>query len=251
MERSAIFAVLFAIWFGLGDARAQTSHELKLALSAAASVSVKGPARASLGDGISFDIPEGMFLINGMPAIRILRALGQPWDSNTLAIVIMEAAKDGVSFAVISNHETGYIAEGTADRLNPDSMLLKVSRKIRQASTALESRGLPGLMVTTWAEQPTYDRAKRRLTMAPIVRPKGITARRARVEYGAFLLGRRGFITVSVPAPLNGMTEARRVAHAIADGIQFEPGRRYEDFDRMTDGLLALDITAVVEGVRR
>jgi uncharacterized membrane-anchored protein len=182
---------------------------------------VTGPRLIALGDNAEIDLPAGMILYDRADAQRFLNEVGEPSDG-VLAIV---HAPDAGWTVILSYADAGYVSDADAGELDAGALLAEY-RAGNHAQNAQRRRfANPELVIDGWAEPPRYERAQHRLVWGLAAH----TADGKLVNLFTRILGRHGFLSVSLIDTAETIDLSKLEAQSIVRATRFTPGARYED----------------------
>lgn len=249
----ALVAALVAVSFGAGPAWTQAKmtaeqieQEQAAAWQAAAKTAVRGPASVPLRDQGSFAVPEGAAFVPVAEASRILRALGNSVGPDFLGIVVGTGEKDAW-IASLNFRPEGHVHDGDAKDWQPDALLQNLKDGVEADNADRLARGFPALEIKGWVEPPAYDAAQRRLVWSAAASDVG-GAGSSTVNYNTYLLGREGFYSLNFMTGTDAIEAEKPLARRLLEGLTFDVGKRYEDFNPSTDKVAAFGLAALVGG---
>jgi uncharacterized membrane-anchored protein len=190
---------------------------------------VTGPRLVALGDSAEIDLPAGMTLYDRTEAQRFLRGIGEPSD-DVIAIVRVPGAEWSV---IVSYADAGYIDDADASELDAGDLLAGYRAQHERRKTSATS----AVVIDGWAEPPSYDRAQHRLAWGIAAHTAGTRL----VNSFTRILGRGGYLSVSLIDAADTIERSTLQARSIVQATRFMPGARYEDHApgdrRSTSGL--------------
>lgn len=98
-------------------------------------------------------------------------------------------------------------------------------------------------------KNPQYDATTHRLIWSIDAYEKGKKDDNPSVNYNAFLLGRKGYINLTLVTDLKEIETLKPVAKEMLASIEFKEGQRYADFNEATDTVAEYGLAALVGGV--
>jgi uncharacterized membrane-anchored protein len=225
-------------------------QELNAAYQAGLQAGTRGPATVALIDQASLAVPADELFVPKAEGTRILRALGNVVrDESFHGIVVGLKPNDGW-LVVIRYVKDGYIKDDEARNWNADELLQNIRDGTEESNKDRVARGFPEIAVLGWVEKPAYDATTHRLVWsllsqaknAPDQGPKGI-------NYNTYALGRDGYFSLNLLTNSDSIGADKTVAHTLLGALDYNTGKRYEDFDVATDHIAAYGIAALVGGV--
>jgi uncharacterized membrane-anchored protein len=250
--KNKILAALAALaLLASAAARAQgngNDAEVQAAFEAARKVKVDGPATVPVRDQASLKIGPGQAFVPTPEAARVLAAMGNRTDDTLVGVVF--PMQDARWMAVVKFVKEGYVADDEAKDWKADELLDNLRKGTEAANAERTKRGIPPMEVVGWAEPPRYDSATHRLVWSASTRPKGSNATSGLgVNYNTYALGREGYVSLNLVTDLATLDQDRPVALALLGGMDYQPGKRYADFNKSTDKVAAYGLAALVAGV--
>ena len=99
-------------------------------------------------------------------------------------------------------------------------------------------------------QPPTYDAITHRLLWSLSSKPKGATdTANAGINYNTYALGRDGYISLNLVTSLKSIERDKPVATNLLAALNFNEGKRYNDFNASTDKVAEYGLAALVAGV--
>lgn len=230
------------------DASPQTAEaraaEERAAWQAAAHAAISGPTEVTLRDQAKLTIPSGDVFIPQAEATRLSRSFGNRPGPDFLGIVTTLSDADQWIVFVTWTPE-GFVKDDEANDLDAETLLAKLREGQEEANKDRIARGFPALELAGWSQPPRYDRAAHQLAWALRVTSLGVPNAPSAINFNTRALGREGYLSLNLVTGRDTFAQDRVVAETLLAGLQYEPGKRYADFNASTDhvaeyGLLAL-----------
>jgi uncharacterized membrane-anchored protein len=231
-----------ASWAALDEATRQ--KEADEAWKAAATAATRGPASVKLRDQATLNLPQNMAFIPAPEGTRLMRALGNVVDGKSFVGLVVPMGNGGW-ITVIKYHGDGYVRDDDAKDWNPDDLLQSLKDGTAEANKDRAQRGFPELEVAGWVQQPSYDSASHRLVWSVLAREKG-QAEASGVNYNTNALGRNGHFSLNLLTSKDQVAGDKQAALAILQGLTFNSGARYEDFNASTDHVAEYGLAALL-----
>ncbi len=208
-----------------------------------------GPHEAKLLDQAIVKIPQGYAVLGPDQARELLRAMGNS-PSNTTIGLITPSSGNLDWFAVLSYHGAGYIKDDDARDWNADELIKNVREGTEESNKRRKEMGVSEIEITGWAEKPRYDTQTRKVVWAISSRDKGSDQGAAEqgVNFNTLTLGREGYVSMNLVTDLAALPKDKRHAEVLLEGLAFNEGKRYADFNASTDKVAAYGLTALVAG---
>jgi uncharacterized membrane-anchored protein len=150
---------------------------------------------------------------------------------------------------VIRHIKEGYIKDDDARNWNADEMLKNIRDGVEQINRDRVARGFPEMQVVGWIEPPAYDDATHRLVWSMLGKDEGQADDTPRnVNYNTYALGRDGYFSLNLLSNSQRIETDKAVAHELLADLQYNAGKRYEDFSAATDRVAQYGLIALVGG---
>jgi uncharacterized membrane-anchored protein len=231
-----------------GAPASSVQDEFDAASAAAQAARVEGPSRIALRDQAVLDLPAGFSYIPVAQAARLMHAMGNPTDNGFMGLVVGEAMNGFVS---IRHEESGHVRDDDARDWNASELLNNLREGAEAGNEERRQRGIPEFVVGGWVEAPAYDTTTHRLVWSAEIRDKapGDGGASPGVNYNTYQLGRDGYISMNLVTNLDGVDSQKPLARLLLDGLSFNEGKRYADFNADTDSVAPYGLAALVGGI--
>lgn len=208
-----------------------------------------GPHEAKLLDQASIKVPAGYAVLGAEQTRDLLRAMGNSPSSSTIGLITPATGKLDW-FAVLSYHGAGYIKDDDARDWNADELIKNIREGTDESNKRRKEMGVGEIEIIGWAEKPRYDQQTRKVVWAISSRDKGSNQGPAEqgVNFNTLALGREGYVSMNLVTDLAALPKDKRHAEALLEGLSFNEGKRYADFNASTDKVAAYGLTALVAG---
>lgn len=223
----------------------QIAREQQESWEAASKVAVRGPATVPLGEQGSFTIPADIAFVPKPEAERIMRSLGNRTGPTFLGLSVSMGGADWL--AVLNFQKEGYIKDDDAKDWNAADLLQNLTDGTNEANKDRLARGFPALEVKGWIEPPLYDAATHRLVWSLALARVGQNGASS-VNYNTYLLGREGYYSLNFITSDKLIEQQKPVARQLLGGLSFADGKRYTDFNPVTDQVASYGLAALVGG---
>lgn len=258
-----LFAPLFALLFLVAPLTALSASPpasnpapspqeaaLSAAIESAQRAIQRGPREIALADQASLKLPENFGFIPSAEGAQYLRALGNtPGDTLAGLVVPLEAQK-GDWLVVISYVPSGYIKDDDAREWDADDLLESIRAGTEEDNKQRAQMGIPEMEIIGWVEKPIYDDRTKRLVWSVSSRDKGQPAAADNgINYNTYALGREGYYSLNLVTGLSAISQDKPAAHTLLAALQYNEGKRYENFDAGTDRVAEYGLAALVAGV--
>jgi uncharacterized membrane-anchored protein len=211
---------------------------------------VKGPADVPLLDEAVLHVPAGEIFVPQPQADRLLTLFGNPGNNPDMPGLILPRDPRATWFMPVRFQAVGYIKDDDARTWNADEMLQSLKAGTDEQNREREKAGMPTMHVVGWTEPPHYDAATHRLAWALASRPVGAKDDDPPlVNYDTYALGRNGYFTMNMVTTLAELPALKPVAQRQVEALEYQPGKRYTDFDARTDRVAAYGLSSLVVGI--
>lgn len=232
-----------------GSAVAQNEAAAQKAFEDARNAAKHGPSDIALIDQATLKLPAGHVFIPQPQAGEMLVAMGNPGKDERLQGLVFPEG-DAQWFMTIRYEKSGYIKDDDAKDWNADELLKSYRDGTEAANEERARMGVPALEITGWAEKPAYDGGSHRLVWAMSSRHKGAPADEPQgVNYNTYALGREGYFSLNLVTDLKDLPAHKGSAQTMLAALDYQPGKRYADFDSATDHVAEYGLAALVVGV--
>ena len=232
-----------------GAARAADDASQKV-WDAAMAAAKAGPADVTLADQAVLHLPAAEVFVPQPQADQLLNVMGNPGANPEILGLILPRDPRATWAMPVRFHKSGFIKDDDARTWDADAMLRNLRDGTADQNKARERAGVPALEVIGWSDAPRYDATRQRLTWAMTARVAGARADAPQnVNYNTFALGREGYFSLNLMTALADLPALRSVADQQIAALDYNPGKRYADFDPKTDrvagyGLIGLVVEA-------
>lgn len=185
---------------------------------------------------LSVDLPDGFRFIEAESAMAAYPDFfGNPQDpaSTILGIVAPSDIRKEQWVFVVEFYREGYISDEKSDLFSFNNVLSGLKAADAESQKARVRHKDDSLKLTGWAIEPFYDETRKILTWAEAFRAEDPT--KSVVSYNARLLGRRGMLKMQAVAGEEHLDEIEAVIPKILNGVKFNAGEEYKDFNPTTD----------------
>jgi uncharacterized membrane-anchored protein len=249
----ALFAVLgssAAFAQPAPPSEASRKAELAAAWEAASKAGSSGPSDVALIDQATLKLPAKYFFVPKAEAARALRALGNVVNDTDLIGLIVGERQSDQWIVVIRYIKEGYIRDDDARNWNADELLKNIKEGVEETNKDRVARGFPEMQVIGWVEPPGYDDATHRLVWSMLAKdkdqadnvPKGI-------NYNTYALGRDGYFSLNLLSNSARIANDKTAAHELLADLDYNTGKRYEDFSATTDRIAEYGLAALIGGI--
>ncbi|HMC17430.1 MAG TPA: DUF2167 domain-containing protein [Albitalea sp.] len=221
--------------------------EFKAAVEAVNSASVSGPSEVKLGDQAMLKLPAGMAWVPQPAAGRLMQAMGNSRDPQLLGFV--RGGTDADWLVLARFEASGYIKDDDAKDWNVDELFKSLKEGTEEGNKQRREMGYPPLEIVGWVQKPSYDAASHRLVWSMAAKSPGESDADQSINYNTYALGRDGYMTLDLITARASIERDKPAAHTLLSALEFNSGKRYEDFNSSTDKMAEYGLAALVAGV--
>lgn len=228
-------------WVVVSALAAVLAAPLVVAGDAAPPSWTKGPTRVDLGGTVArIALDSGQAFAGPEDTRRLLREMGNTVDDTEVGMVAPTA--EGEDWLLIFEYDkSGFVKDDEKDAIDKDAILASYQKGTEEANKARKERGIPGLHVTGWYEEPHYDARTHNLVWA--LRAKDDGGGEV-VNYNVRLLGREGFMSVTLVEEPAKLAVSKPNVDRILSSFEYQKGKSYAEWvsgDKVAEyGLVAL-----------
>jgi uncharacterized membrane-anchored protein len=250
MIHKAVFTTLLGAAFASGafaQPQPDAQQQMAAAVEAAKAALVRGPATVPLLDQAKLNLSAGFGFVPGKEARAVLAAMGNKPGEDTVGLILPGGSDWFVAMRYI---KSGYIRDDEAKDWNADEMLEQIRSGTEPGNKERIARGIPALDIVGWIERPNYDAGTHKLKWSLAARDRGAPANVAQtINYNTYTLGREGFVSMNLVTNSNLIEGLKPTAAQLLEGLTFNDGKRYTDFDSTTDHVAEFGLAALIGGV--
>jgi uncharacterized membrane-anchored protein len=206
----------------------------------------KGPLQAALGDQAQLQLPGDFSFLDAKQTRGMLARFGHDAAQKTFGMVVEDPEADKSWAVILEWEDGGLVKDDDAKTWNPEAVFNAVVQTYATINIQAASIGMPEFKLNNWAIKPQYDAAKHQLVWALAGDSEG----QPLVRYHAVLLGREGYLSVSMATTPADLPAYQAKVQTLLAGISFLNGKRYEDFDATKDKVSSDGLTALVAETR-
>lgn len=202
---------------------------------------IPGPKTVDLGGDVAeVKINHRYSFVDAADARKLMESMGNT-VSNSEVGLIMPRAKDQDWFLLFEYEPVGYVKDDEKDKIDKDAILEGIRQGTEEANSMRKQKGIPALHVQGWFEEPHYDPATHNLVWALTAKDD---AGNEVVNYNVRVLGRNGYMSVTLVDEPNKLAASRPEVQNVLAGLSYKTGRSYAEFvpgDKVAEyGLVAL-----------
>ena len=204
-----------------------------------------------LGDKLAtLNVPESFRFLGSAEAEKILRLWGNPPSGEPPLGLLLPAGMtplDSNTWAVIIQWSPdGYVKDDDAHKIDYADLLKTMQKACREESQERVKQGYDAIELVGWATPPRYDAASHKMYWAKELKfgdePEHV------LNYNIRVLGREGVLVLNAVASVSQLKDIEQATPQILGMVDFNPGKRYADFDPSKDRYAAYGLAALVAG---
>jgi len=225
---------------------AERQAEIDTAWKQAGDAAVRGPAPITLRDEAVLQMPGDEAFVPQTQAAQLLRAWGNTTDDSLAGRIV--GTNDGDHWSIIIRFiKDGYIKDDDAKDWNADDMLKSLREGTAASNHQRALQGFPELDIIGWVEPPSYDATTHRLVWSLSAENRGAPADRPHtINYNTYALGRDGYFSLNLLTNSAEVEANKPVVRAVLSSLDYQPGKRYDDFVESTDKVAAYGLAALI-----
>ena len=213
--------------------------------AAAQAVMVHGPDAVVLADQAKLTLPEGYGFVPKKEGAAVMKLMGNQTDEQFIGLVFPDT--NAAWLATLDYEPAGYIEDDDAKDWNVERLLEGLKARTRRDNEARGKQGITPIEVTKWVKPPAYDARQHHLVWSTEVRKIGQPDKDPAINYNSYVLGREGYLWLNLITSGSQLAADESAARQLLSGIQFNAGKRYDDFEK-TDKMASYGLAALVGG---
>lgn len=210
----------------------------------------RGPQDIPLSGQATLKLPAHFGFVPSAEAAQYLKALGNTPEETLAGLVVPIEGQKGDWFVTINYMPSGYIKDDDAKEWDADELLESIRAGTEAGNKQRAQRGIPELEVIGWVEKPRYDEKSKRLVWSISSKEKGQADTVDNgINYNTYALGREGYFSLNLVTGQNAVAQDKPAVHTLLSALQYDEGKRYENFNAATDKVSEYGLAALVAGV--
>ena len=202
-----------------------------------------GPLKANLGRVAEVQVDEGYIFADAKESKRAMEMMGNIPSNQEVGLIA--PAKEGENwFLSFDFNPVGYVPDDEKDKIDAGALLENIRKGTEKGNEYRKEKGFPAIHVTGWSEAPHYDAKTNNLVWA--LGAKNEQGQEV-VNYDVRLLGRRGFLSVTLVADPEDVARLKPEVERILSSVKYTQGNKYAEFVK-GDKLAGYGLTALVAG---
>jgi uncharacterized membrane-anchored protein len=243
MFRTFLLAVLAALFPAVVFAQSAEA-----VWEAAWNARIDGPADVPLGNQGVYHMDESLAFIPQLQATALMQSWGNSVGPSFMGLVTSKSETERWVVSVDFIGE-GFVEDDEAATWDKDALLASLKEGTDAQNEERHKQGMPGLMISGWIEEPSYDKANHRLIWSLAADTEGAApGDPATVNYNTYALGREGYFEINLMTDTTTIAADKVQANAILEDVSYVPGKAYGDYVEGTDKLASYGIAALVGG---
>jgi len=202
----------------------------------------KGLATVTLPDNFRYVSPDDTDVV-------LHKLWGNPPGPKTLGMIVPSEGSvlEADAWAVVMTYkDDGYIKDADAEKIDYAKLLKQMQEGTHEANQKRVKEGYGSIELVGWAKPPQYDKETHKMYWAQEIRFEGSSGNT--LNYNIRVLGRGGVLVLNAVAPMSSLPEIEEQVPALVKMVEFNPGKRYTDFNGSTDKVAAYGLAALVAG---
>lgn len=244
----ACVACLFAAAASAAEPVSAWEAEMNAAIEEVQKNLTPGPVDVPLTEQAVLKLSDKYLFIPKDAGSRYMRAVGNSIDERFVGLVVPADDRDWM--VSVEYEAAGYIEDDDAKDWDADDLLSSLKEGTKIGNERRRERGIPELEIVGWVEKPSYDAQTHRLVWSIAAREVGGEQDGQQViNYNTYALGREGYFTLNLITGIDQIGEDKAAAHDLLGALEYNPGKRYADFDPATDRVAEYGLAALVTGI--
>ncbi len=225
-------------------------QEAVAAFVAAMESSTKGPAAIGMLGQATLNLPAGYVFVPRDSANRLMRAYGNSAGGSNFAGLIMPAEPSEPWFITADFEPAGYVKDEEAKNWDVEALLKNAQDGTEAGNEDRVARGFGKIRVEGWVEKPDYDAKEHRLVYSLLLKSYDAAPDEGgSVNYQTYALGREGYFSLDLVTGSQTIEQYKDRARTVLASLDYDQGKRYEDFVAGTDHVAEYGIAALVGGL--
>ena len=205
-----------------------------------------------LGGGVAtIEVPKGFKYLNPEQSeIVLVNLWGNPPDGDkSLGMLFLEdeSPMTDSSFAInITYMQEGYVDDADAADIDYDELEKQMKTDEVAINEQRKEAGYSPIHFVGWATPPHYSSAEKKLYWAKELKfgddPENT------LNYNIRILGRKGYLELNAIGQMYVLNKVAAAVKPVLDGVNFNKGYRYADFNSNLDKVAAYGIGGLIAG---
>jgi len=203
---------------------------------------IDGPITVDLGDQAHIELGDEYIFVDGENSRKILEFLGEPICELEVGAVFAKAEDE--EWAIWFDYDPiGYVKDDEKESLDSKEILENIKEATDEQNKIRIKQGFPPIEVVGWYEKPHYDEDTNNLVWCVQGECEGIPL----VNYQTRLLGRHGYMAVTLATDLATLANAQARLEDIINHFSWKSGKSYAEWVE-GDKVAEIGLTALAAG---
>jgi uncharacterized membrane-anchored protein len=199
-----------------------------------------GPAKVSIGQMATLNLPDGYVYTDGPGTQALLRLMHNPTNGSELGML---ADRERSWFVLFEFESIGYVKDADKEKLDAGEILSSIRQSNEASNEARRENGWPPISIVGWHTPPFYNPQTNNLEWCI----QGESQGHSIINYNTRILGRGGVMSANLLVDPTDLTKVLPIAKQLLDGYSYAPGKRYAEF-RNGDKVAQFGLAALVVG---
>ena len=214
----------------------------------AGKVAMHGPLDVSLLDQAKIHLPTSMDFIPKAQAQTLMMSWGNG-ESPELVGMITSRDPEQSWVMTVDYVSEGHVNDEDAKQWNADDLLSSIKDGTAAGNEDRVKQGFPALEILGWIEPPKYDSKLHKLIWSMKAQDKGAAPDVPKtVNYNTYALGRDGYFKLDLLTDEKHIEAEKSYAQTVLAALEYNTGKKYEDFRQDTDHMAEYGIAALIGG---
>jgi uncharacterized membrane-anchored protein len=207
-------------------------------------VMLHGPQEVPLAAQAKLMLPEGYGFVPKKEAAALMALMGNTISEHIIGIVFPDTNAGWV--ASLDFAATGYIEDGDARKWDADELLKSLQADAEKGNVVRRKLRVAPVEITKWVAVPSYDFQQHHLVWSAEQRKIGVDEPDPTINYNTYVLGREGYISLNLITSRSQIENEKPAARQLLAAIQFNPSKRYSDFNADTDPVAKFGVSGLI-----
>lgn len=198
----------------------------------------------------TLSVPKGYKYLDSISSSFVMTELWGNSPAPTYGLLFPDSVdplSQNFTFAIdITYNDDGYIDDENSDDIDSDALFEHMIEDADIVNQMREKQGYPRLELIDWASKPFYNKVEHKLHWAKEYKVDQDSIHT--LNYNIRILGRYGYLNLNVIGNIDVLPLVQSNLNEFLDGINFNQGYRYEDFDPKTDSKSEFSIEELILG---
>ncbi|MBI2836894.1 MAG: DUF2167 domain-containing protein [Acidobacteria bacterium] len=187
----------------------------------------EGPDTVKLGENIAeLALSADHIFAGGDDTRKLMEMMGNSVSGQEVGIVSPKAENQDW-FMIFEYAPEGYVKDDDKDAIDKDAILKSYQEGTEEANKTRKEKGISGLHVVGWYEEPHYDERTHNLVWAILAKDDGGGQV---VNYNVRLLGREGYMSATLVDDPSRLATSKGEIDRIISAFSYKQGKRYAEW---------------------